>query len=234
MSYGDRMSSTRDHSDDAAAYVLGALAPDEAEPFTEHLETCATCREEVAELRQVVDVLPIAAPQHPVPRGLRRRVLRVVRDDTSRSTAVVPLRRRWSLVGGRARRSLLVAGAAAAIALAVIGGLELSSGQGSRVIRAEVTGISGSAQVRLSGSHGELVVRHMSPPPPGKIYEVWLKRARGAPVPTSILFSVTSSGSGDVGLPADLRRFNQVLVTPEPAGGSHVPTHTPVIVARLS
>jgi anti-sigma-K factor RskA len=74
----------------------------------------------------------------------------------------------------------------------------------------------------------------MSPPPPGKIYEVWLKRARGAPVPTSILFSVTSSGSGEVGLPADLRRFNQVLVTPEPAGGSHVPTHTPVIVARLS
>jgi anti-sigma-K factor RskA len=234
MSYGDRMSSTRDHSEDAAAYVLGALAPDEAERFTEHLETCAACREEVAELRQVVDVLPIAAPQHPVPRGLRRRVLRVVRDDASASTTAVPLRRRWSLVGDRARRSLLVAGAAAAIALAVIAGLELSSGQGSKVIRAQVTGISGSAQVRLSGDHGELVVRHMSPPTPGKIYEVWLKRARGAPVPTSILFSVTSSGSGDVGLPGDLRRFNQVLVTPEPAGGSQVPTHTPVIVARLS
>ena len=234
MSYGTRMSSTRDHSDDAAAFVLGALAPDEAARFTEHLETCAACREEVAALRQVVDVLPIAAPQHPVPRGLRRRVLRVVRDDASGSTAAVPLHRRWSLVGDRARRSLLVAGATAAIALAVIGGLELSLGHGSRVIRAEVTGVSGSAQVRLSGDHGELVVRHMTPPPPGKIYEVWLKRARGAPVPTSVLFSVTSSGSGDVGLPGDLRRFNEVLVTPEPAGGSQVPTHTPVIVARLS
>jgi hypothetical protein len=213
---------------------LGALAPDEAERFTEHLEACAACRQEVAALRQVVDILPIAAPQHPVPRGLRRRVLRAVRDDASGSTAAVPLRPRWSLAGDRARRSLLVAGAAAAIALAVIGGLELSSGQGRKVIRAQVTGISGSAQVRLSGSHGELVVRHMSPPPPGKIYEVWLKRARGAPVPTSILFSVTSAGSGDVGLPGDLRRFREVLVTPEPAGGSRVPTHTPVIVARLS
>jgi anti-sigma-K factor RskA len=234
MSYGKRMSSTRDHSDDAAAFVLGAIAPDEAARFTEHLETCAACREEVAALRPVVDLLPIAAPQHPVPRGLRRRVLRVVRDDASGSTAALRLRHRWSLVGDRARRSLLVAGAAAAIALAVIGGLELSLGQGRKVIRAEVTGISGSAEVRLSGGHGELVVRHMSPPPPGKIYEVWLKRARGAPVPTSVLFSVTSSGSGDVGLPGDLRRFNEVLVTPEPAGGSQVPTHTPVIVARLS
>jgi anti-sigma-K factor RskA len=228
------MSSTRDHSDDAAAYVLGALASDEAARFNEHLETCASCREEVAALRQVVDVLPIAAPQHLVPRGLRRRVVRAVREDAKVPSTAAPLRRRWSLVGDRARRSLLVAGAAAAIVLAVIGGLELSSGQGTKVIRAEVTGISGNAQVRLSGGHGELVVSHMSPPPPGKIYQVWLKRARGAPLPTRVLFSVTSSGSGDVGLPGNLRRFNEVLVTPEPAGGSQVPTHTPVIVARLS
>ena len=88
--------------------------------------------------------------------------------------------------------------------------------------------------MRLSGGRAELVVRHMSPPPQGKIYQVWLKRARGAPLPTSVLFSVTSSGSGDVGLPGDVRRFSEVLVTPEPAGGSQVPTHTPVIVARLS
>jgi anti-sigma-K factor RskA len=228
------MSSIREHSDDAAAYVLGALEPNEAARFREHLETCAACREEVAALGQVVDALPIAAPQHPVPRRLRRRVLRAVREDAKGPSGAAPLRHRWSSVGDRARRALLVAGAAAAIALAVIGGLELSSGQRTKVIRAQVTGISGSAQVRLSGSHGELVLRHMSPPPPGKIYEVWLKRARGAPLPTSVLFSVTSTGSGDVGLPGDLRRFSEVLVTPEPAGGSQVPTHTPVIVARLS
>lgn len=230
MSHGGRMS----HSDDAAAYVLGSLEQDEAARFTEHLKTCAACREDVAALGQVVNVLPIAATQHPVPRRLRRRVLRAVREDANGSSASAGLRHRWSLLGDRARRSLLVAGAAAAIALAVIGGLELSSGQGTKVIRAEVTGISGSAQVRLSGGRAELVVRHMSPPPQGKIYQVWLKRARGAPLPTSVLFSVTSSGSGDVGLPGDVRRFSEVLVTPEPAGGSQVPTHTPVIVARLS
>jgi anti-sigma-K factor RskA len=234
MNQDIRMSSIRDHSDDAAAYVLGALSPDEAQRFAEHLETCAACQEEVAALRPVVDVLPIAAPQHPVPKGLRRRVVRAVRSEADGSSASASLRYRWSLVGERTRRSLLAAGAAAAIALAVLGGLELSSGQGTKLIHAQVSGISGSAQVRLSGGHGELMVRHMSPPPPGKIYQVWLKRARGAPLPTSILFSVTSTGSGDVGLPGDLRRFSEVLVPPEPAGGSRVPTHTPVIVARLS
>ncbi|MGN6170706.1 MAG: anti-sigma factor [Solirubrobacteraceae bacterium] len=228
------MSSTRDHSDDVAAYVLGALEPDEATRFAEHLESCAACREEVAALGQVVDVLPIVAPAHPVPRRLRRRVFHAVREDATGSTAAARLRHRWSLVGDWPRRSLLVGAVTAAIALAVIGALELSSGQGTKVIRAEVTGISGSAQVRLSGGHGVLVVRHMPLPPPGKIYEVWLKRARGAPRPTSVLFSVTSSGSGDVGLPGDLHRFSEVLVTPEPAGGSQAPTHTPVIVARLS
>ena len=87
MSHGERMSSTREHSDDAAAYVLGALEQDEAARFTEHLETCAACREEVAALGQVVDVLPIAAPQHPVPKGLRRRVVRAVQKDANGSSA---------------------------------------------------------------------------------------------------------------------------------------------------
>jgi hypothetical protein len=35
-------------------------------------------------------------------------------------------------------------------------------------------------------------------------------------------------------LPASLRGIREVMVTPEPDGGSPAPTHTPVIVARLS
>jgi len=129
---------------------------------------------------------------------------------------------------------VVVAGACAAIALAVIVGLNYSGGAGTRVIHAHVSGIAGTASVRLSGGRGELVVRHLSPPPPGKVYEMWLKRPRGAPAPTNVLFSVTSNGSGDIGLPPSLHGVIEILVTPEPKGGSSSPTHTPVIVAPLT
>ncbi|MBV8942556.1 MAG: anti-sigma factor [Solirubrobacterales bacterium] len=233
MSRVQAMSGTHDRGDDAAAYVLGALEPAEAEQFRAHLDQCPVCRDEVAALERTAGALPMAAPQHPVPKPLRRRVVREVRADArGRRAASQLVRPRPSI--GRARGALLIGGAAAAIALAVLGGIQLSSSSTSRVIRAQVSGISGSALLRVSGGRGELVVRDLSSPPPGKIYEVWLKRATGAPLPTQVLFSVTRTGGGYVGLPGDLNRFREVLVTPEPAGGSLVPTHTPVIVVRLS
>ena len=101
------------------------------------------------------------------------------------------------------------------------------------MIQARVAGVPGRASVRLSDGRGELIVRRFGPPPPGDIYELWLKRPRRAPAPTSVLFSVTSAGAAEVGLPARLHGVSEVMVTPEPAGGSPFPTHSPVIVARL-
>jgi hypothetical protein len=125
---------------------------------------------------------------------------------------------------------------ALAAAVAIVGGIELGStgSSGPRLIQASVAGSPGSAQLRVSGGHAELIVRHLPAPPAGHIYEVWLKRPNHTPAPTSALFSVTSTGAGDVGVPGDLRGVSEVLVTPERAGGSLVPTHAPVIVARLS
>jgi hypothetical protein len=97
-----------------------------------------------------------------------------------------------------------------------------------------VTGIAGSAELRLSGGRGELIVRDLTPPPPGHVYEVWLKAPGANPVPASVLFSVNSGGGADVGLPAKLHGISAVLVTPEPRGGSPAPTHAPVIVASLT
>jgi len=45
---------------DAAAYVLGALEDAELASFREHMEGCAPCRAEVANLQVVVDELPRA------------------------------------------------------------------------------------------------------------------------------------------------------------------------------
>ncbi|MGI8572974.1 MAG: zf-HC2 domain-containing protein, partial [Solirubrobacteraceae bacterium] len=64
---------------EAAAYVLGALEPVEAEAFHRHLATCAICQDEVIALRGVVDALALAAPQRRPPPELRRRRMRAVR-----------------------------------------------------------------------------------------------------------------------------------------------------------
>jgi hypothetical protein len=93
--------------------------------------------------------------------------------------------------------------------------------------------LPGSAQVRVTNGRAELIVEHFAPPPLGRIYEVWLKRGAAAPTPTPTLFSVTRAGHADVGVAGRLKGVTEVLVTPEPLGGSLVPTHAPVIVARL-
>jgi anti-sigma factor RsiW len=41
-----------EHNADAAGWVLGSLSPQEAERFAAHLETCASCRAEVAKLTE--------------------------------------------------------------------------------------------------------------------------------------------------------------------------------------
>src|SRR5436305_742819 len=70
---------TRDCGGDPAAYVLGALEPEEVDTFRAHMETCVVCRDEVVAFERTADALALAVPQYRAPRGLRRRVLRVVR-----------------------------------------------------------------------------------------------------------------------------------------------------------
>ena len=221
----DPMSATHDCGGDAAAYVLGALEPSEANQFRLHMESCVVCRDEVLSLQHVADVLPMAAPQYPVPRRLRRRVLAEVRNDRARSA-----RGTWSTFAWIPRPALTV-GLTAVVALATVGGIELanSGGTSTRVISASV----GQAELRITGSHAELVVNRLPSPKPGHIYEVWVVRGTDAPAPTKALFSVTSSGAGVVDVPGSIRGVNTVLVTQEPGGGSPMPTSRAVIIAHL-
>ncbi|MBV9466579.1 MAG: anti-sigma factor [Solirubrobacterales bacterium] len=235
MTVGGSVSETRECGGDAAAYVLGALDPGEAEQFRRHLDSCAICRDEVASLRPVVDVLAIAVPQEHVPSGLRRRVMRDVRAE-ARATPHARLNRRNSRSVGRlALRPVLAVGMLATAALAVLGLQLADRGSSSeRVVQASVAARAASAQLRLSGAHAELIVNHLPPPPVGRIYELWTQRPHQQPVPTRTLFSVSSSGAADVGVPGSVRGVGVIMVTSEPAGGSPRPTGAPVVVARLT
>lgn len=216
---------------DAAAYVLGALDPQESDAFRAHLEQCAICRDEVKEFGVVMETLPTAVSQRHVSRSMRRRLMREVR----RESRVASRQTRgswWPVALGR--RSWAAAGAFSSVAVAaVITVLAVGSGGGANVIQAQVNGIAGTAQVKLTNGHAELVVRHLTPPGHRHVYEVWLKSGNSAPVPASVLFGVSSDGNADVGLPGKLHGVSTVMVTSEPLGGTKAPTHNPVIVANL-
>jgi anti-sigma-K factor RskA len=62
-------------SESAGAYVLGALSPEEAHEIESHAATCPQCRSEIAELKDVVAVLPLAATSVEPSAELRARIL---------------------------------------------------------------------------------------------------------------------------------------------------------------
>ena len=223
---------TSDCGADIAAYALGVLEPDEAVAVRAHLETCAVCRDELSAFGAVVDALPLGVPQQAPPRSLKRRVMAAVQAEAREAAPARPRARpsRWSLMP----RPLLGAAATALAAVAVLIGVSLGGSQTpTRVVHASTSWPGSSASLRIGSSSADLVVARMPAPPPGNVYEVWTKRAGAPPMPTNALFSVTSGGAADVAVPGNLHGVSQVMVTPEPAGGSRLPTHAPVLVANL-
>src|SRR5437763_8454467 len=122
---------------------------------------------------------------------------------------------------------------AAAIGVAAFAGAELASGPGSARPRA-VTASLGDAQLRVTGTHAELIIHHLPALAGGRIYELWVRRGSRAPQPTNTLFSVSREGTANIGVPKSVTGDTSVLVTAEPAGGTQAPTTAPVIVATVS
>jgi anti-sigma-K factor RskA len=130
------------------------------------------------------------------------------------------------------------------VAIAACALLALGAGGGVLLSQSSTTSVpaqvhiasapSATAVLTIHDGAGRLSVGHLPAPPPGKIYQVWLKRPGTAPTPTDALFTVNRQGSASVDVPGDLQGVDQVLVTPEPSGGSAVPTHPPIIVATRS
>ena len=234
MSEPDRTTRERGCENDAAPYLLGALESAEAQAFAHHMRSCAACRNEVAMLAPVLDVLPSCVPRQEVDAALRRRVMHAVRSEPKVSSAAARRLRRPPRLSWPALRPPAVAAAVAlAVTLVVVIAAGSVGSRGSdespaRVIQASV----GHAQLQIAGGRGELIVDHLPPAPPDRVYELWLQRGNRPPAP-STLFEVTSRGTAVLGVPGEVTGITRVLVTVEPAGGSRVPTTRAVIVARV-
>ncbi|MGD0197080.1 MAG: anti-sigma factor [Solirubrobacteraceae bacterium] len=218
------MTESQHCGDDAAAYVLGALEPAEAEAVERHMSTCAECRREIEALRGPVEALARAAPTVRAPARLRRQVMREVDRDKREMTPVTSVATSW-------RRSVVAGAGLAVIAAAFIGGAELGQGShgGARVVAASV----GDARVSISGSQAELIVARLPRVPRGRTYEIWLQHGSAAPVASS-LFNVGARGRANVAVRGAISGAGRLLVTEEPSGGTKSPTAKPVIVATIS
>lgn len=236
-----------------ASYLLGALPEDEHARFVGHLVGCQTCSGEIDDLRVVVDALPLAAPPAAPSPDLEGRLMHIVSAEAallraSGATADEPVPARpervrpepkapWWRPRALALRPLPAAVAASVLlAIGVTAGVLLSNRDGTTTVPAQVRLASApdatAALLLDDGDRVRLRVRDFPAPAGGDIYQVWLKlRDREAPVSADVLFTPAGDGSATVDLRRDLRGVEQVLVTPEPDGGSPAPTSEPVIVA---
>ncbi len=232
-----------EHGADAAGWVLGALSPEEAERFAAHLDTCESCRAEVAKLTEAYERLADAAAPLTPPPELRDRVMSAVQAEASLFDAAradptppKPVRRIWR---SHPRASMLAAAAGtlsivitAVVLLAVH---HVSPPEEPRTVAGKVTpdgGARAQAAVQIGAHVATLIVTRLSTPPAGRVYQAWMIR-RGFPAtPTGALFSVPRSGDTRILLPA-LRDVTEVIVTTEPPRGSATPTLPPIVLVEL-
>lgn len=231
-----------EHDDLIAAYALDALEPEERNRFERHLEECARCRAELAELRTLTVQLAVAASGPAPPSDLRRRIL-----DAARAEApIVPLSRP-SRTSARALGALAAAAATVAVGVGVWGaGLrsDLDAAREALEREREAAAVLADARARtvpLVAGQGKLVVAPggravlvlpaLPPVPRGSTYQLWLvpggDLARAAPAglldgaaPTDVALVEGAVAQGDV-----------VAVTVEVAGGAPAPTGQPVVVS---
>jgi anti-sigma-K factor RskA len=156
---------------DLAAYLLGALTPDERAHFERHLDTCAACREELVELRGPARLLKHAADPYELPRGLEGRTFAAI----ELAAAPISLRPRRHT----RPRLLAVAAVAAAGALAFVAGTQLERPAGTVELETTLSSPAGGAEatveVRKTGI-GRVIrfdTDELPILPKGEYYELW-------------------------------------------------------------
>jgi anti-sigma-K factor RskA len=228
-------------SEDVAAYMLGALEPDEATELERHAEGCERCQAEIRWLTPALDALPEGVERLKPPRELRERVLAEVRfesapEDAPGEEAAGFLGRAssWLRELGSGPMGLRpVAGfAAAVLVVAAVAGFAIGGGLGSdedgqstTVVAGEAPGIT--ARMVSEGDSGTLHLDNVKPLPSDRVLEAWVQRD-GEVEAVEALFVPDRKGRASTELP-DMDGVEVVMVTTEPEGGSESPTSSPLV-----
>lgn len=239
------------------AYAVDALDDIERARFEAHLDHCADCRAEVAELTATAamlgtdDVAPPPALRDAVLAGIETVRPLPPLTSTSGSGAPVPMARarRTSRTSAAARfgpRTLLVA--ASVVLLALVSGLFITQPWDEETVaptatervltaddahRVQQEFEDGSvATVVISREEGRAVIltEDMAIAPEGSVYELWLQSPKGDMIPAGLM---PDQADATVLLEGDATRATAVGITVEPDGGSPTPTTDPIAVFDL-
>ncbi|HEV8598730.1 MAG TPA: anti-sigma factor [Gemmatimonadales bacterium] len=237
----------------APGYVLGALSPEETKAFEAALAGSAELQREVAEFREVSGLLALRDEQAPAAELKQRLRERIAAAKTAeiRSAGSVRSAPRSHLLA-----VALGAGLAASLLLSIglflkTRALEDTVAQNQRRLAEREATLNEllepAVQLTTLTATGEappvvqvfwnrtahLLTLHtfrLKPAPAGRVYQLWLLRKQGNPIP-SALFTTEESGHQlvrGVRVPAD-EEIGGFALTLEPAGGSPQPTSTPIV-----
>jgi anti-sigma-K factor RskA len=214
--------------EDVAPYALGALGPDDARRFEEHLAGCELCQTDLNALRPVVDTLPETPEQIAPPAHLKRELMAVVEAEAAQRAKAERPERAWL-------PRIAVPALATAMAAAVVAAFVLTGG-GDAVEYQSPPGPGGArATLTVEGDDGEIHVEGMPAPEEGRVMQVWLMRdGSTTPEPTDALFTPNADGDASVTVPGDMDGVTRVLISDEPDGGSRAPTTAPSVDFKLS
>ena len=240
------------------AYVCDALELPERAAFEQHLASCASCAQEVAELRETTAVLAMAAAVEP-PARLRAAVDAGIAVTRQLPPNVVPL---GVAHARRARNRYAWTGWAAAAALAgVVAGLSIqvvsqqhridaaqkqtsaANGQVSSLVsllsapdtRSGTGAVSSGGTVLVVDSRSRdeaaISLTGLAAPPNGRAYQLWMIGPSG--IRSGGVVSLSANGSSGPILAHGLGDATRVGLTVEPAHGSTQPTAAPILLMPM-
>jgi anti-sigma-K factor RskA len=226
--------SAADHdrrSDEVAAYLLGALEPDEAAELERHLAGCEECRTELKWLRPAVQLLPESVERVEPPRELRERLMEQVRSETETTRA--PQRERGWRVGSWSLRPA-VSLAALALVVATVGAYAIGNGGSggggtTTVVSGHSPGVT--AEMVRSGESGTLHLANLHQLPRDEVLQAWVQRGERIES-AKTLFVPNPDGTASATIDG-MDGVSTVMVTAEPRGGSTQPTGEPIVSVSI-
>jgi anti-sigma-K factor RskA len=236
---------THDHTpyrENLAAYALDALGAEEAAALQVHLQTCDSCRAELADYRRVSAGLLSALPPQ-VPRPALKRTL-AARLPGAEKAARPRWQSGWSfgqvaaitalaLMLGMNLLSFLQVRELAAQQAALARRLELErtalamiASPGASSLPVSDGGVSGSLVVNRERDSGILILSDLPALGEDEIYQIWLIEPDNGRVSAGLFDTNRESGFTIVSLDSNgsFQGYTGIGVTIEPAGGSDQPT----------
>jgi anti-sigma-K factor RskA len=225
-----------------SAYALGALDADELRALEAHLQTCDSCRAELAEYRAISDGLLTALPPRPPSAALRKRLQSQL--PAAQKKTQPRFRFAWSfgkLALGGALALLLLMNLLSFVQMRQIQNqqatlvqqiktsqfaLSMLAYPSTQAIPIAADNLTGSVLVDRERNAVALVMWHLPPLSAQQTYQAWLIEPNGQRVSAGTFLPQEDESytTKPVYSKQDLSNFVGIGVTVEPAGGSEQPT----------